>query len=134
MKRPLNNARRQEQLDSRALATETTGELHILRVDRDPPGVDRAEVRIVKQADEVGLGRLLQRHDRVALELQVLLEVLSDLAHQALERELTEKELGPLLVAPDLPQGDGSRPVPETGISVHIKAINEKFTQTCEAS
>ena len=75
MKRPLNNARRQEQLDSRALATETTGELHILRVDRDPPGVDRAEVRIVKQADEVGLGRLLQRHDRVALELQVLLDL-----------------------------------------------------------
>merc|ERR1719164_197518 len=57
------------------------------------------------------LGRLLQREDRRALEAQVRLEVLRDLAHEALERQLADEELGALLVLADLAQRDRARAV-----------------------
>ena len=51
-----------------ALATDAARELHVLGEDRHALGVDAAEVRVLKQADEVGLARLLHAGDRVALE------------------------------------------------------------------
>ena len=54
--------------------------------------MDRAQVGVLEQADEVGLGSLLEGQDGRGLEAQVGLEVLGDLADEALEGELREGE------------------------------------------
>ncbi len=64
--------------------------------------MDGAQVGVLEEPDEVGLAGLLERHDGGALEAQVGLEVLGDLADQALEGQLPDEQLGGLLVATDL--------------------------------
>jgi hypothetical protein len=96
----------------RALAADAARELDVLGLDRHALRVDRAEVRVLEEADEVRLRRLLQREHRGALEAQVRLELLRDLAHEALEGELADEQLRRLLVAPDLAERDGARSVP----------------------
>ena len=71
--------------------------------------MDRRQVGVLKQRHQIRLGRLLQRHDRAALEAQVRLEVLCDLAHEPLEGQLADEQLRRLLVPPDLAQGDRAR-------------------------
>ena len=94
-----------------ALATDPAGELYVLRLYRHALGVDRAEVGVLEEPDEVGLGGFLEREHGGALEAEVNLEVLRDLAHKALKRELADEQLGGLLVAADLPQRHGARAV-----------------------
>ena len=60
------------------LSTETTGELHVLGLDGDTLSVDGAQVGVLEERDEVGLGGLLESHDGRGLEPQVGLEILSD--------------------------------------------------------
>ena len=55
--------------------------------------MDGAEVGVLEEADEVSLGSLLEGEDGGALEAEVGLEVLGDLADEALERELADQEL-----------------------------------------
>jgi hypothetical protein len=86
----------------RALATDAAGQLNVLGHDGDTLGMDGSQVGVLEQADQVGLGRLLQGQDGRALEAQVGLEVLGDLSHQALEGQLADQELGGLLVSSDL--------------------------------
>jgi hypothetical protein len=90
------------------LTTDTAGELDILGHDGDALGVDGAEVGVLKEPDQVRLGSLLQRGDGRALEAEVGLEVLRDLPHQALERQLADQQLGALLVLANLTEGDGA--------------------------
>jgi len=92
-------------------ATDATGELDVLRHDGDALGMDGAQVGVLKQADEVGLARLLQGHDGRALEAEVRLEVLSDLADETLEGQLADQQLGALLVTTDLTKGHSAWPV-----------------------
>ena len=49
---------------SRALATETAGELDVLGLDGDALGVDGGEVGVLEERDEVGLGRLCETSAR----------------------------------------------------------------------
>jgi hypothetical protein len=95
----------------RTLATDATGQLDVLGHDGDTLGVDGAQVGVLEQADQIGLAGLLQGHDGRALEAQISLEVLSDLANEALEGQLADEQLGALLVATDLTQSDGAGPV-----------------------
>jgi hypothetical protein len=85
--------------------------LDVLGHDGDTLGVDCAQVSVLEQANEVGLRRLLQSQDGRALEAQVGLKVLGDLAHQALERQLTDEQLGGLLILANLAQSHGTRAV-----------------------
>ena len=94
-----------------ALSADAAGELDVLGHDGDALGVDGAQVGVLEEADQVGLGGLLEGQDGRALEAQVGLEVLGDLADQALEGELADQQLGGLLVLADLAEGDGSGPV-----------------------
>ncbi len=94
-----------------ALATDPARQLDVLGHDGHPLGVDGRQVGVLEQADQVGLGRLLQGQDGGRLEAQVGLEVLGDLADQALEGQLADQQVGRLLVLADLPQGDGARAV-----------------------
>ncbi|KAK4828948.1 LOW QUALITY PROTEIN: hypothetical protein QYF61_001569 [Mycteria americana] len=89
---------------SGALAADAAGQLDVLGHDGDALGVDGAEVGVLEEPHQVGLARLLQRHHGRALEAQVGLEVLRDLAHQPLEGQLADQQLRRLLVAPDLAQ------------------------------
>ena len=83
------------------------GELDVLRHDGHALGVDRAEVGVLEEADEVGLRGLLERRDGGRLEPEVGLEVLGDLADEALERELADEELGSTSVAGSVGGGVG---------------------------
>jgi len=92
----------------RALSADAAGELDVLGHDGDALSVDGAEVGVFEEADEVGLGGFLEGEDGAALEAKVGLEVLGDLADEALERELADQELRRLLVAADFAEGDGA--------------------------
>ena len=63
---------------------------------------------MLKEAHEVGFGGFLQRKDSSALEAEVRLEVLGDLADETLEWELSDEELGGLLVSADLTESHGT--------------------------
>ena len=70
------------------LAADPPGQLDVLGHDGDPLGVDGTEVGVLKQSHKVGLAGFLQGHHGGALEAEVSLEVLSNLPHKALERQL----------------------------------------------
>ena len=80
--------------------------------------MDGAEVRVLEKAREVGLGGLLEGQEGVALEALVQFpyppttEVVGNLPHQPLERELAEKQVSALLVPTDLTESNGARPAP----------------------
>ena len=95
----------------RALATDAARQLDVLGLDRHALGVDRREVGVLEEADQVRLGGLLQGKDGRALEAQVRLELLRDLADEALERQLADEQLRRLLVAADLAERDRARAV-----------------------
>lgn len=90
------------------LSADPAREGHVLGHNRHASGVNGAQVRVLEQRDQVSLRRLLEREDGRRLEAEVRLELLRNLANQTLERELPDEQLGVLLVAPDLAEGDGS--------------------------
>jgi len=92
-----------------ALATDAAGQLDVLGHDRHALGVDRAQVGVLEEADQVRLGRLLQGQDGRRLEAQVRLELLRELHDQALERQLADQELRGLLVLADLTERHRAR-------------------------
>ena len=94
------------------LASNTAGQLDVLGHDGHSLGVDCTEVGILEEANQVGLGGFLQRHDCRGLESQVSLEVLGNFSNEPLERKFPDEELGALLVSPDLPESYCTRPVP----------------------
>ena len=97
--------------DLGALSADTAGQLDVLGHDGDTLGVDGAQVGVLEETHQVSLAGLLQSHDGGALEAQVGLEVLGDLADQTLEGQLADQQLGALLVTTDLTESDGSGPV-----------------------
>ena len=94
----------------RALAAHPASELYVLWHDGHAASMNGAKVGVLKEADQVGLGGLLQGEDSRALEAQVGLEVLRDLADEALERQLADQQFGRLLVLADFAQCYGARP------------------------
>lgn len=94
-----------------AFSADTARQLDVLGHDGDALCVDGAQVRVLEQADEVGLASLLQGHDGRTLKAQVGLEVLSDLADETLEGQLADQQLGALLVTTDLAERDCTGPV-----------------------
>ena len=91
-----------------ALTTDAAGQLDVLGHDGHALGVDGAQVGVLEEADEVGLGGLLEGQEGGGLEAQVGLEVLGDLTDEALEGQLADEQFGRLLVLADLAQGDGA--------------------------
>ena len=98
--------------------------------------MDGAQVRVLEQANEVGLGGFLQGKNGRSLEAKITLEILSDLTDETLEGDcdlqmhkskrcsikvstrdkttpltLPDEEIGTLLVPTDLTEGDGPGPV-----------------------
>jgi len=90
------------------LATETTSQSKILRLDGDTLSVDGGQVSVFEQGDEVSLCGLLKGHHSRGLEAQVGLEVLRNFTDETLEGQLADQELSRLLVTPDLTKSDGT--------------------------
>jgi len=84
-----------------------------------------AEVSILKETDEVSLGRFLQCRHGGALETEISLEILSDLTDKTLEGEFADEEFSALLVFTDLTESDGSRP--ETVRFLHSAGGRSRF-------
>ena len=95
----------------RALASDSAGQLDVFGHDGDALGVDGAEVGVFEETHQVRLGGLLKCEDSRALEAEIRLEVLGNLSHKALERQLADEQLSGLLVASDLTQSDISRTI-----------------------
>eukprot|EP00956_Cyclotella_meneghiniana_P023448 scaffold45673_cov70-Cyclotella_meneghiniana.AAC.3 len=74
-------------------------------------GMDGAKVGVLEETNKIGLGSLLEGKHGRSLESQVTLEILGDLPDQTLEGELTDQEIGRLLVAADLSKSDGARTI-----------------------
>ena len=70
--------------------------------------MDGAKISIFEEGDEVSLNGLLESTDGRRLEAKVRLEVLGDFTNKTLEGELSDQELGGLLVTTDLTESDGS--------------------------
>ena len=94
----------------RSLAPNSPGQLHILWHDSDSPCVNGAQVGVLKEPNKIRLCRLLKSQHGGALESQVGLEILSDFTHKPLEGQLSDQELGRLLILSDLPKSYSSRP------------------------
>src|SRR5688572_26398489 len=93
---------------SRALTSDSSSKLNIFGHDGDTFAMDGAQVRVLEQRHQVGLGRFLQSQYGRALESQIRLEILSDLTDQALEWQSTDQQLSALLVFTNFSEGDGS--------------------------
>jgi len=93
---------------SSPFSADTERQAHVLDIDANPLPMQRAQVGVFKDTDKVGLGSFLQRHNGCALKAQLNAKPFSDLAHDALKRQLAYQQLGGLLVAPNLAQRDGS--------------------------
>jgi hypothetical protein len=79
---------------SEAVAPDPLGELQVLAHDGHSLGMDGAKVGVLKERDQVGLGRLLKGKHGLALEPDLLLELSGDLADEALEGELADEQVG----------------------------------------
>jgi histone H3 len=76
--------------------------------DGDALGVDGAQVGVLEESDEVGLSRLLQGEDGGSLEAEIVLEVLRNLADEALERKLADQKISRLLWRASKPRQRGT--------------------------
>ncbi|CAN9205967.1 unnamed protein product [Alternaria alternata] len=72
--------------------------LDVLALDGDTLGVDGAEVGVLEERDEVGLGG--------GLETEIGLEVLGNLTDKTLKGQFADEEFSRLLVATDLTERD----------------------------
>jgi hypothetical protein len=90
------------------LSSDASCQLDVLWHDGNTFGVNRAQVGVLEQANQVRLSGLLQRQDGSGLESQVRLELLRQLAHQALEWQLADEQLSGLLVTANLSQGNSA--------------------------
>ena len=113
-----------------ALASNAAGELDVLGHDGDALRVDGAQVGVLEEAHQVGLAGLLQRQDGTALEAQVGLEVLCNLADQALEGQLADQQLRALLVLADLTGRGGAQQGRQGGGAVSVSGTHKKRVAT----
>ena len=64
--------------------------------------MDGTQVCVFHKSNKVGFRSFLSRKNRRTLETEVALEVLGDLADEALERKPADEEIGRLLIATNL--------------------------------
>src|SRR6185437_7800300 len=92
-----------------ALAAQPPGETHVLCHYGNSLGMQGAEVGVLKQVHQVGLGSFLQCLYSSRLETQVRLVVLGHFSHQPLEGQLPYEKLAALLVLANLSQSHSAR-------------------------
>lgn len=91
------------------VATNALGKHHVLGLNGDTLGVDRCGVAVLIETNQICLGGLLDGQDSLALESQVVLEILGDLTHETLEGRFSDQEIGCLLIFTDLTKRNDTR-------------------------
>lgn len=94
-----------------SLSPYPASQLDVFGHDGDSLGVDGTQISVFKQTHQVCFTGLLKRADSCTLKPQVGFEILGDLSHQPLERQLPDQQLSRLLVTTNLPQSHGPGPV-----------------------
>ena len=129
----------QRQLSNlRTFTSDSSRQLDILRHDGDSLGVDRAQVGVFEQANQVRFGRFLQGQDRGGLESQVSLEILGDFSDQSLERQLSDEQIPWTFGTCGFSQRDGTRAVsvrlltpPVAGADLRAALVASCFLGPC---
>jgi len=80
-------------LTSEPVSSDSLGELEVSGHDGDSLGVDGAEVGVLEERDEVSLSGLLKGEHGRALEPELLLELVGDLADESLEGQLSDEQV-----------------------------------------
>lgn len=73
--------------------------------------MERAQVRVLEELNEVHLGSLLKREEGRRLKPHVPFHFLRNLANESLERRFSNEQVGRFLVASDLSQSHCSWPI-----------------------
>jgi len=95
----------------RPLTADAASKLDVLRHDSDALGVNRPQLSVLKEPDQVRLGRLLQRQDSGRLQAWRVAILLRDFAHKSLKGELANQQLSRALKRANVAQCDRIRPV-----------------------
>lgn len=98
-------------LDLSSLPPYPASQLDVFGHNGDSLGVDGTQIGIFKQPHQVCFTGLLKRTNGCTLKPQVGLEILGDLPHQPLERQLPDEQLGRFLVTTNLSESHGAGPV-----------------------
>lgn len=88
-------------------------------------GMNRAQVCVLEKRHQICFSGLLQAQDGGGLEAEIVLKVLGDLSHEALEGEFADEEVGGLLVAADLAQGHSAG-------AVSVRLLHRRRHDACE--
>jgi hypothetical protein len=91
-----------------AFTANTAGELDILGHDGNTLGVNRTQVGILKETNQVSLGGFLEGKDGRSLKTEIGLKVLRNLTHETLKGQLADEQVRRLLVTTDLTKGNGT--------------------------
>jgi len=75
--------------------------------------VDRAQISVLEETNEVRLRRFLESADGGALETQIGLEILRDFTNQPLERQLPDQQLSRFLISSNFSKSHGTGPIME---------------------
>ena len=73
--------------------------------------MDGAQVGVLEESNKVSLSSFLEGKNSGTLESKVSLEILGDLTNKSLEGELSDQELGGLLVSSDFTKSDSTRAI-----------------------
>jgi len=93
---------------SRSLATHASGKMEVPWHDCHALGVNCAQICVLEQADDVGLGGFLKSQKCGSGAKKLAAVVLKYFSNKALEWKLSEEELGGLLVLSDLTKSNGA--------------------------
>lgn len=90
---------------------DTSRQLDIFWHDCDSLSMDRTQIGVLEQPNQIRFRSFLQGEQGVRLKSDVALVVLGYLAHEALERKLADQEIGGSLQLANLSQSESARPV-----------------------
>ena len=92
----------------RAFSADTTSQLDILGHDGNTLGMDSTKIGIFEKTNQVSFGSFLEGQDGRSLESKITLEILGNLTDKTLEGQLSDEEVGTLLVTTDLTKSHSS--------------------------
>lgn len=108
------------------VAPEPSCQLYVFLHNRHPLGVDRTQVGIFKQMDQVRFAGLLEGQNGIRLPPDTVVDPnihLSNLLHKSSKRQLAQQKISGSLVLADFAQRIGAGPIPSlfgTGLGRRI--------------
>lgn len=90
------------------VASDSSSQVHVLLHHGYSVGVNRAQVGVFEDANEVGLRALLESLQGVGGESEVVVNTAADISDESLEWSSWKQQTCGLLVSLDLSEGDGS--------------------------